>query len=166
MPERSNNQITLAKRPVGEVQSTDFQFKESVIPALGENGILLQNLLIALDPALRSWMDDFDGSYIPPVQLGAVMTAVCLSRVVESRNPDFPVGTIVRGLAGWEHYTIAGADGARQVPGLEIVQVDEGIPLSYYLSICGTTGLTSYFGMLRVGQPRSGGCRFGRRTNC
>tara|TARA_B110000503_G_scaffold119739_1_gene181804 strand:- start:867 stop:1910 length:1044 start_codon:yes stop_codon:yes gene_type:complete len=156
MPERSNTQIILAKRPVGEVQNTDFQFQESVIPALGENGILLQNLLIALDPALRSWMDDFDGSYIPPVQLGAVMSAVCLSRVVESRNPDFPVGTIVRGLAGWEHYTIAGADGARQVPGLEIVQVDEGIPLSYYLSICGTTGLTSYFGMLRVGQPRSG----------
>ena len=156
MSERSNKQIRLAKRPVGEVQHSDFKFTESALPELGENGILLQNLFIALDPALRNWMDDFDGSYIPPVQLGAVMSAVCLSRVIESKNPDFPVGTIVCGLAGWEQYTIAGADGSRQVPGLEIVQVEEGIPLSYYLSICGVTGLTSYFGMLRVGQPRAG----------
>lgn len=151
-----NRQIRLVARPHGPVKDEDFQFTEEPVPELGENQVLLQNLYFALDPALRGWMDDFNESYIPPVELGAVMSASCISRVIESNNPDFPVGTIVRGLGGWELYSVVGSSGSRQVPGLEVITPREGIPLSNYLSICGTTGLTSYFGLERVVQPKAG----------
>lgn len=151
-----NRSIKLIRRPVGEVKDSDFEWQQEELPALLENQVLLQNLYIALDPALRNWMDDDPNSYIPPVQLGEVMSASCLSRVVESRHPDFPIGTITRGLGSWSEYSIVGSDGARQVPGLETLKPEAGLPLSNYLSLCGTTGLTAYFGLLEVGQPKEG----------
>jgi NADPH-dependent curcumin reductase CurA len=150
-----NRSIKLIKRPAGEVKDSDFEWQQEELPALEANQVLLQNLYIALDPALRNWMDDDPNSYIPPVALGSVMSASCLSRVVESRHPDFAVGTITRGLGGWAEYSIVGSGGARQVPGLEIIDPEAGLPLSNYLSHCGTTGLTAYFGLFEVGQPKT-----------
>lgn len=156
MSERINRQIRLKSRPGGPIQHSNFLATEESVPALGDNQVLLQNLYFALDPALRGWMDDFHESYIPPVELGTVMSATCIAKVIESNNPDYPVGSITRGLGGWEQFSVVGGEGSRQVPGMEILNIDESLPLSNYLSICGTTGLTSYFGMLDVGQPKDG----------
>ncbi|MFK7730362.1 MAG: NADP-dependent oxidoreductase [Pseudomonadales bacterium] len=152
----TNRQIRLMARPDGPIQENIFQTTEQPVAALADNQVLLQNLYFALDPALRGWMDDFHDSYIPPIELGAVMSATCISRVVQSKNPDYPEGSITRGLGAWELYSVVGGEGSRQVPGLEVLTVDPELPLSNYLSICGTTGLTSYFGMLDVGQPKDG----------
>ncbi|MFK8021728.1 MAG: NADP-dependent oxidoreductase [Pseudomonadales bacterium] len=156
MADQLNRQIRLMKRPDGPIKDSDFATTEEPLQALEENQVRLQNLYFALDPALRGWMDDFNDSYIPPVPLGSVMLTTCISRVIESNNTDYPLGSITRGLGAWELFSTVGAGGSRQVPGLEILDIDPAIPLSNYLSICGTTGLTSYFGMLDVGVPKDG----------
>lgn len=152
----NNRQIRLQSRPAGAVEHSNFSLTEEPVADIADNQVLLQNLYFALDPALRGWMDDFHDSYIPPMALGSVMLTTCISRVVVSKNPDYPVGSITRGLGAMELFSTVGGEGSRQVPGLEVLQLDSELPLSNYLSICGTTGLTSYFGMLEVGQPKDG----------
>jgi len=155
--ELKNRCIRLVARPVGHPKPTDFQFDETTIPSLGPGDILVRHLYIALDPALRNWMDDDPDSYIPPVALGDVMGAVCLGQVVDSRDEAYAPGDLTWGIGGWEEYRVANADQLRQNPTImPLAARDPELPLSNYLSICGTTGLTSYFGVMRVGRPAPG----------
>jgi NADPH-dependent curcumin reductase CurA len=156
VPVLVNKQIRLVKRPSGLVVESDFERTEEEIAPLKDGQVLIKHLYLALDPALRNWMDDYAHSYLPPVELGDVMGSICLGKVVESRHPDFQAGDITWGLGGWEQYRIMTADSNRQVQGLMVMHPDPDLPLSHYLSVCGTTGLTGYFGMLEVGQPKAG----------
>lgn len=145
-----NRQWVLASRPEGMVKESDFTYLETPIPQIGEGQVLVRNLYASLDPAMRGWMEDRK-SYIPPVQIGEVMRAGGVGRVVESRNDDFKPGDLVQGLFGWQDYIATrpgGPMGLRKIPG--------DIPVTWHLGVLGATGLTAYFGLLDVGRPVPG----------
>lgn len=157
MSERVNKQLRLVARPQGPIKDSDFEMTEEPVRDLEEGEILIQTLFFTLDPAQRNWMDDDPDSYIPPVKLGDVMGAVCLGRIVETRHPNFQKGDITWSIGGWQQYQILQPDSADgQLSGLAILETDPELPLSNYLSGCGITGLTAYFGILSVGQPKIG----------
>jgi len=143
-----NHQFRLARRPVGMVQRSDFEYTEAPVAEPGEGEVLVKILYISLDPAMRGWMNE-GKSYIPPVGIGEVMRAGAVGRVIASRDPGVGVGDHVVGVLGVQEYAVAKAKGLTKVdPRL--------VPLPVYLGTLGMPGMTAYFGLLDVGRPKSG----------
>ncbi len=142
-----NRQIRLAARPVGLPKDSDFELtvEPAQMPAEGE--VLVRNLYLSLDPAMRGWMDDRK-SYLPPVGLGQVMRGLTVGRVVVSQHPDFSPGDAVVGVLGWQLYATTA--------GKNLTLLPPQVPLQLALGPLGMTGLTAYFGLLDVGQPQAG----------
>jgi hypothetical protein len=143
----TNLQILLAARPSGLPKPSDFEIVERPAPSPGDGEVLVQNLYLSLDPAMRGWMDDRP-SYIPPVELGAVMRGLTVATVVESRAEGFAEGDLVSGALGWQQLAVAKPDELNRLPA--------GTPPTLALGPLGMTGLTAYFGLLDVGQPKEG----------
>lgn len=145
-----NRQILLVARPVGRLKESDFTFREVPVPKPGANQILVRNLYISLDPAMRAWVNEQD-SYMEAVKLGDVMRAFAIGEVVESNRKDFKTGDKVAGLGGLQDYYVAGPHGLPN-------KLPEGLPfpLTNFLSVFGITGLTAYFGLLDVADPKPG----------
>lgn len=152
MSNRINGQWRLRARPEGMIKVTDFEFESQTVPDIGDSEFLIRNLYFAFEPAMRGWLNDVK-SYVPPVQLGEVMRASTVGQVIESNNSDFEVGQLVSGMFGWQEYAIS--NGQPGVMGT-INKVPDGIPPYLILSALGGTGLTAYFGMLDIGEPKSG----------
>jgi NADPH-dependent curcumin reductase CurA len=110
---------------------------------------VVRNLYISLDPAIRGWMADTP-NYMPPIAIDEVIRSSIIGRVEKSNDPAVSEGDVVMSVGGWEQYTTAPA------AGLHKLDTSAGIPLSNFLSVLGTTGLTAYFGFLDVGQPKEG----------
>ncbi len=144
-----NKQWLLASRPVGNPQRSDFEWQESAIPDLQENEVRVRVLQLSLDPASRGWMMDVK-SYLPPVALGSVMRGIGIGVVEESRSASLPEGTLVQGMLGWQTHCVTPAD--RMTPLPEI----PGIPIDAYLAVLGHIGLTAYFGLLDITDPKPG----------
>ncbi len=142
-----NRQFLLAARPVGMVKPSDFAYREEPVPVPGPGQVLVRNMWLSLDPAMRGWMNE-GRSYIAPVAIGEVMRGGTVGEVVTSNSPGFPVGGIVTGMLGWQDYAISDGKGLSQVP--------PGPPVSTALGVLGMPGLTAYFGLLDVGQPKAG----------
>ncbi len=143
-----NRQFRLAARPVGLPKRSDWDLTTEAIPEPREGQVLARLSYISLDPAMRGWMND-GRSYLPPVQIGAVMRAYGAGRVVTSRHPDFKEGDSVVGVLGVQEYAALDAK--------SFTKVDPNVvPLSAYVSVLGMTGMTAYFGLLDVGKPEAG----------
>nr|WP_315488061.1 NADP-dependent oxidoreductase [uncultured Rhodoferax sp.] len=149
MPTTVNHQFKLAARPVGPVKASDWNRTEEPLRDPAEGEVVIQVLYISLDPAMRGWMNESKASYIPPVGLGEVMRALAVGRVTASKNPKFTVGDHVTGLLGVQDYAYSNGQG--------LTKVDPKLaPLPVYLSTLGMPGMTGYFGLLEVGQPKAG----------
>lgn len=148
-----NQQWLLARRPQGMVQLEDFSLHAVPMPTpdLDAGEILVRNLMVSFEPAMRGWMDDVP-SYFPPVQIGEPMRSSAMAQVVQSGNPQYPVGSLVMGLFGWQEYALANRAGDMMAP----VPIPDGTPLSIPLGSMGGSSLTAYFGLLDVGQPQPG----------
>jgi len=143
-----NHQFKLARRPVGMVQRSDFEYAEAPVPEPADGEVLVKILYISLDPAMRGWMNE-GKSYIPPVGIGEVMRAGAVGRVITSRDPGIAVGDHVVGALGVQEYAVAKAK--------QLTKVDPGrAPLPVYLGTLGMPGMTAYFGLLEVGRPKAG----------
>ncbi|MES2259143.1 MAG: NADP-dependent oxidoreductase [Pseudomonadota bacterium] len=145
----SNHQFRLARRPVGAVQRSDFDYAAEPLREPGDQEVQIQVQYISLDPAMRGWMNASTDSYMPPVAIGEVMRAIAVGRVTASRHPGFAVGDHVSGLLGVQEYAFSNGQG--------LMKVDPSLaPLPLFLGSLGMTGLTAYFGLLDVGQPKAG----------
>ena len=148
-----NHQVRLAARPVGMTKDTDWQFTAEPVAAPAEGGVLLQVLVLSLDPAMRGWMNE-GKSYIPPVGIGEVMRAGGIGRVIASADPAFAVGDVVSGQLGVQEYcSLAGAEIRRS--GLAKIDLRLG-SITQWLNVLGMPGMTGYFGLMDVGQPQPG----------
>jgi NADPH-dependent curcumin reductase len=144
-----NHQFRLVSRPVGAVKRSDFHYVEESLRDPAEGEVVIKVLYASLDPAMRGWMNDSKASYMPAVEIGAVMRALGVGRITASNNPDFPVGQHVTGVFGLQEYAYSNGQGLNKVdPKLA--------PLPLYISTLGMPGLTAYFGLLDVGQPKAG----------
>jgi hypothetical protein len=144
-----NHQWRLAARPVGVLKATDFMWTEEAVPPLAEGQIRVRNLYLSLDPASRIWVTEMP-SYLPPVGLGEVMRGLTVGVVEESTHPKFNVGDHVQGAMGWQEIYVG--DGR----GIQVLPHNPGIPLTAYLGLFGIPGMTAYFGLLDIGQPKEG----------
>jgi NADPH-dependent curcumin reductase len=144
----NNKQFLLKTRPIGSPNQDNWDFVETPVPAVAENQVMIKVLYISLDPAMRGWMNDAK-SYIEPVQIGAVMRASTVGKIVESRHPKFAVGDYVYGHCGVQEYAVVGVEGLHKIdPKLA--------PLERYLGVLGMPGMTAYFGLLDTGLPKAG----------
>jgi len=144
-----NRQVLLRIRPEGIPDAGNFEIVESTLPAPGDGEILVRNVFLSVEPAMRGWVSAV-ANYSEPVAIGAVMRSLAAGRVVESRHPDFRVGDRVTGWFGWQDYA------AVPVQAVESRVTDPELPLSAALGVLGLNGITAYFGLLDVGQPKSG----------
>lgn len=129
-------------------KASDFSIEENEMPILKDGEFLVKNEYISLDPAMRGWMRDVR-SYIPPVALGDVMRAGTVGEVIESKNDKFKVGDFASGWGGVQKYSVS--DGKMSH------KVDPSIaPLPKFLGVLGMPGMTAYFGLLHVGEPKEG----------
>ena len=143
-----NKQITLAARPSGMPKLSDFKLLESPVPEPGPGEFVARMLYVSVDPYMRGRMNDVK-SYAPPVQIGEVMGAGAVGKVVASQNPQFQAGDVVEGFFGWQQFGVSNGTGVRKIdPTLA--------PVSTALGVLGMPGLTAYFGLLDIGKPRAG----------
>ena len=150
----TNRQWLLTRRPEGQVQPGDFTYREVEAPdpdALAEGEILIKNLAFLCAPTMRNWMDPPGNSLYPSMPLDAPVMATAAAQVVASRSPDWPVGTRVFTISGWQDYQVVTPEAAMRLSPLapDISAVDG-------LGRFGLNPLTAYFGLLDVGQPKAG----------
>src|SRR4030095_11230882 len=142
-----NKEIRLASRPTGLPTEENFHLAHTTIGEPAEGEALLRTKFISVDPYLRGRMRD-RRSYVPPFEIGQVISSALVGEVMESRSVKLKPGDLVTGYGGWRLYNIVNPDEWRKIP--------EGFPPSASLGVLGATGLTAYFGLLDVGQPKEG----------
>ncbi len=148
-----NHQVRLAARPSGLPVASDWQFTEEPVAEPAEGGVLVKTLALSLDPAMRGWMNE-GKSYIAPVGIGEVMRAGGVGVVVASKAPGFAVGDHVSGTLGVQEYCLVPAEQLRR-SGLAKIDLRLGT-VTQWLNVLGMPGMTGYFGLMDVGQPKAG----------
>ena len=144
-----NHQVRLAARPDGIPQAGDFELVAAPLPEPREGQFLVRNLYLSVDPAMRGWVGAV-ANYSKPVAIGEVMRSRAVGEVVASRHPDYRVGEHVVGWLGWQEYAVSDGTGIIR----RVAETD--LPLSAALGVLGMNGVTAYFGLLDIGQPRPG----------
>jgi NADPH:quinone reductase len=142
-----NRRVTLASRPVGFPEESDFQLDEDDVREPGTGEVLVRTLWLSVDPYQRGRMSE-SRSYARSLELGDVITSQAVGEVVESNDPRYEPGDYVVGQLGWQEHAVARAGTLRKVV--------PGAPLETNLHVLGTNGLTAYFGLFDIGQPRPG----------
>ncbi|MGO1001245.1 NADP-dependent oxidoreductase [Lysobacter sp. CA196] len=143
-----NRRIVLVNRPSGLPTTQDVRFEETAVPTPDEGQVLLRTLYLSLDPYMRNLMDEAGTSYAPPVALGAPMVGGTVSRVAASRHPQFRIGEVVLGNAGWQDYALS--------DGKDLQALGEMARPSLALGGLGMPAFTAYVGLLDIGQPQAG----------
>ena len=145
---QSAKRVILVSRPVGEPKESNFRIEDCAVPTPGPGEVLLRNIWLSLDPYMRGRMSD-GPSYVPPVQIGAVMEGGTVSEVIASDNPGFANGDIVLSRAGWQTHAISDGKG--------LAKIDPKIaPISTAVGVLGMPGMTAYTGLLDIGKPQAG----------
>jgi NADPH-dependent curcumin reductase CurA len=143
-----NRRVTLAARPTGFPEESDFKLEETEMPEAGPGEVLVRNRWVSVDPYQRGRMST-RRSYARHLELGDVVTAQAVGEVVASNDGRFSPGEVVVGQLGWQEHAVARGGSLRRVP--PALQ-----PPTLALHVVGTTGFTAYFGLLDVGQARPG----------
>ena len=148
----ANRQIHLVSRPQGEAMADNFRLVEAQVPALADGQVLVRHHFMSLDPYMRGRMNDAK-SYAKPQNLNEVMGGGTVGEVVESKHAGFAKGDKVVGMGGWQDYGVVDAN----QPGM-LRKVDTAhIPLSAYLGAVGMPGVTAWYGLMKICQPKAGG---------
>ena len=142
-----NQKWILKERPTGLVDDSNFLFIEEDLPEINDGEILIQTEYLSVDPTQRMWLTDMPG-YLPPIKIDEVIRSGGMGRVIASKNERFNEGELVNGFVGWQTHLISDGKGFKKVPEL--------LPIPTMLNVLGLTGITAYFGLLDIGQPKEG----------
>jgi NADPH-dependent curcumin reductase CurA len=143
----TNQQFRLASRPTGLPTQETWEMTEEPVRDPGEGEAAVQVLYTSVDPAMRVWLNEGD-SYVPAVQIGEVMRAIGVGRVLASGDPQLAEGDHVTGIFGVQRYAV--------VPARSLTKLVDGVPLPAYLNALGIPGMTAYFGLSEIGHPQEG----------
>ncbi len=144
-----NRQVILTSRPTGVAQAENFAIVEAATSQLPNGHIRIRNRFLSVEPAMRGWIADV-GNYSAPVEIGAVMRALAVGEVTESRADGFVPGDWLVGWFGWqEEAVVAPSAIVRKI-------IEHDLPPSLALGILGINGVTAHLALTRVGEPRSG----------
>jgi len=143
-----NRQVRLAARPSGLPRATDWEVTSEEVPVPGSGEFTVAISHVSADPAMRGWMSDRP-SYIPPVEIGAVMRAGAIGVVTASEHPGFAAGDHVYGMFGVQEHALSDGRG--------VMKIDTSMAAPpTYLGALGMTGLTAYFALLDTGKAKAG----------
>jgi len=145
---KTYQRIVLASRPSGAVEASNFRLETAEIPALADGQVLVRVHYLSLDPYMRGRMSDAK-SYAAPQALNETMIGGTVGEIVESRNPKFAVGEMVVGMFGWAEMGVSDGAGLRKVDTTHI-------PASAYLGVVGMPGMTAWYGVNRIIEPKAG----------
>lgn len=143
-----NRRITLAARPIGYPRVSDFQIDYAPLPDPRAGEVVVRTVYLSIDPCLRGRMSHADAE-APPIPIGEVLPGRAVGRVTESRDPSLQVGDAVEGILGWQEYAVVASTALRKVD-------HAPAPISTALGVLGMPGLTAYFGLLEICEPRPG----------
>lgn len=149
MSDKINRQVVLASRPEGIPQAEHFRMVDAPIPAPEAGQVVVRNHYLSVEPAMRGWVNAV-ANYSTPVAIGEVMRAFAAGEIVASAHPDWPVGTRVTGMFGWQDYAAVAVSAIDERVGYD------DLPLSTALGVLGINGITAHYGLLQVGQPQPG----------
>lgn len=149
MSNLENRKVTLNSRPVGVPGPEYFSIETAPVADLKDGEFLVHNKYLSVDPAMRGWVNDAP-NYLPPVPIGDVMRAFAVGEITASNHPDYSVGEIVSGLFGWQRFAIS--DGSNVMR--KVTETDLSPSLS--VGVLGLNGITAYFGLLDVCDPKEG----------
>ncbi|HYF42501.1 MAG TPA: NADP-dependent oxidoreductase [Ramlibacter sp.] len=147
----TNKQVLLDNRPQGEATASNFKLVTSETAPLKEGQVLVKHHFLSLDPYMRGRMNDAK-SYAAPQPLGQVMQGGTVGEVVESRNARLQPGDKVVGFGGWQEYSVVDADQAGALRKVDTTHV----PLSHYLGAVGMPGVTAWYGLVKILEPKAG----------
>lgn len=149
MSTATNRQWLVTGPPDDRRVRSSFRWAESPVPSPGRGEMLLRNLWLSFDPTQVFLIaQPKEGGGVP---VGSVMSALAVSRVVESRLPGFRPGDLVHGHAGWEDFTVTDGRGY-----FETTKVPEGVPANLAVGTLGVTGMVAYFGVVEIARPKPG----------
>lgn len=143
-----NRQWLINGRPLGrQLAGDDFKWVETPVRKPDQGEVLVKNLVLSFDPAQKGWMENI-GGYVAPTEIGEVMRGRGVGEVIESHDARFRPGDKVAGMLRWQDFAT--------IPGKELEPVvDDGL-LTANLGALGTTGMTAYFGLYKIGRPFPG----------
>jgi len=141
-----NRQIVLIEKPTEKLTRDHFRLVQGPVPEPADGEALLRVLYISMDAANRAWMQG--ATYRSELKSNAVMAGGGLAEVVASKATGFAAGDLVFADTGWRDYAA--------LPGKQLAKLPRIDPLTHLLSVYGVAGLTAYFGLLKVGRPKSG----------
>jgi NADPH-dependent curcumin reductase CurA len=144
-----NRQVILSSRPEGVPQAEHFRIVETAIPEPKPGQVLIRNHFLAVEPAMRGWVNAL-ANYSQPVGIGEVMRSFAAGEIIASEDPQWPVGTRVTGMFGWQDYA------AVDVSTIDYRVDQADLPLSTSLGVLGINGITAHYGLMRIGEPKSG----------
>lgn len=147
----ANQQILLDNRPQGEATVANFKLVTAQTPALADGQVLVRHHFLSLDPYMRGRMND-SKSYAASQPLGEVMIGGTVGEVAESKHPKFQPGDKVVGMGGWQEYSVVDAT---QPGALRKVDTTH-VPLSHYLGAVGMPGVTAWYGLVKIINPKAG----------
>lgn len=145
----TNRQVRLKSRPSGIPQAENFEIVETPVPEPADGEVLVRNLYLSVEPAMRGWVSAV-ANYAEPVAVGAVMRSLSTGRVVVSRDAGYHAGDLVTGWLGWQEYACV------RPQAIQRKLLPSGLPISTSLGVLGLNGLTAYFGLLEIGRPKAG----------
>ncbi|NMM50117.1 NADP-dependent oxidoreductase [Marinigracilibium pacificum] len=141
-------QITFAARPKGMPDDSTFKFETVETPELKDGEVLLRSTWFSVDPYMRGKMNDAR-SYTAPFEVDKPLEGGAIAVVEESKSENFNIGDTVFGMLKWAEHQVSDASVLRKIdPNMA--------PPSYYVGILGMPGLTAYFGLMKIGEPKEG----------
>ncbi|CAK7225742.1 hypothetical protein SBRCBS47491_005992 [Sporothrix bragantina] len=150
---RQNTSVVLAERPTTDI-IPGKTFRIETAPAataadLKDGFLLVESLYLSLDPAMRGWLNDRP-SYLPPVQIGAVMRGVSVARVLASKSSKAAEGDIVVSFSGWTEIAVIHEKMVENPFAAMPATLRSRLRPIDLVSALGATGLTAYFGLMKV----------------
>jgi NADPH-dependent curcumin reductase CurA len=143
-----NRQWLINGRPTGRpLEDDDFKWVETPPRQPGEGEVLIRVSHLGFDPAQKGWMENI-GGYVAPTEIGEVMRGSGVGEVVASGAAGFEPGDKVMGQTGWQDFAT--------LPAKDLVKIDDDDLLTANLGVLGTTGMTAFFGLYKIGKPFAG----------
>ena len=142
-----NRQILIDSLPEEKLSPDNYRLETNPIPVPGDDEVLCRTLVITIGAGTRAGLQG-SASYAGAPKSNVVMNGTGASRVVESNSSQFNVGDLVVCPSGWQDYSVH--------PAKQLTKISDDIDIAHYLGALGTNGLTAYFGLLHVGEPKPG----------
>ena len=144
----TTRQFLLNAHPRGRgIEDGDFKLVETNLGDPGKGELLLKTRWLGFDPAQKGWMENI-ADYVAPMEIGDVMRGSAIGEVAKSNHPRFSEGDLVLGQTGWTEYALS--------DGKELTTIDTSLPPTAMMSVLGTTGMTAYCGLFKIGKPVAG----------